>query len=48
MQGIVIQGPTNYCKEVVSIYKNIPNVVWSTWEDEPLKNIEFIKQMDKT
>jgi len=44
MQGIVIQGPTNYCKEVVSIYKDIPNVVWSTWEDEPLENIEFIKQ----
>jgi hypothetical protein len=44
MQGIVIQGPTNYCKEVAPIYKNIPNVVWSTWEDEPLENINFIKQ----
>jgi hypothetical protein len=44
MQGIVIQGPTNYCKEVAPIYKDIPNVVWSTWEDEPLENIEYIKQ----
>jgi hypothetical protein len=44
MQGIVIQGPTNYCKEVASIYKDIPNVVWSTWEDEPIENINFIKQ----
>lgn len=44
MQGIVIQGPTNYCKEVAPIYKGIPNVVWSTWEDEPIENIEFIKQ----
>lgn len=44
MQGIVIQGPTNYCKEVAPLYKDIPNVVWSTWKDEPLENIEFIKQ----
>jgi hypothetical protein len=44
MQGIVIQGPTNYYKEVVPIYKDIPNIVWSTWEDEPIENIEFIKQ----
>lgn len=44
MQGIVIQGPTNYYKEIVPIYKDIPNVVWSTWEDEPVENIEFINQ----
>ncbi len=44
MQGIVIQGPTNFCKEVAPLYKDIPNVVWSTWEDEPVENIEFIKQ----
>jgi hypothetical protein len=44
MQGIVIQGPTNYCEQVISCYKNIPDVVWSTWEDEPQKNINFIKK----
>ena len=41
-QGIVIQGPTNYYKEIVECYKNIPNVVWSTWDDEPSENIEYI------
>ena len=44
MQGIVIQGPTNYCREVAPLYKDRPNIVWSTWEDEPEENIEFIKQ----
>lgn len=43
MQGIVIQGPTNYCKQIVPVYENIPNVVWSTWDDEPLENINYIK-----
>ena len=44
MQGIVIQGPTNYYKEVLKSYKNVPNIVWSTWDDEPLENIEYIKK----
>lgn len=44
MQGIVIQGPTNYCREVAPTYQNIPNTVWATWEDEPLENIRFIEQ----
>jgi len=44
MQGVVIQGPTNYYKEVVECYKNIPNVVWSTWDDEPSENIEYISK----
>jgi len=44
MQGIVIQGPTNHYKEVLKSYKNVPNVVWSTWDDEPLENIEYIKK----
>jgi hypothetical protein len=44
MQGIVIQGPTSYYKQVISCYKDIPNVVWSTWEDEPKENIDFIKK----
>ena len=44
IQGIVIQGPTNYCREVAPIYENVPNVVWSTWEDEPQENIQYIQQ----
>lgn len=44
MQGVVIQGPTNYFKEVVDVWKGWPNVVWSTWEDEPKENIEYIAQ----
>jgi hypothetical protein len=44
MQGIVIQGPTNYYKEIVSCYKDVLNVVWSTWGDEPLENIQYIEQ----
>jgi hypothetical protein len=43
MQGIVIQGPTNYCKEIIDCYQNIPNVVFSTWDDEPQENIDYIK-----
>ena len=43
-QGVVIQGPTNYYKEVIECYKDIPNVVWSTWDDEPLENVEYIKK----
>lgn len=43
MQGIVIQGPTNYCREIIECYENIPNVVFSTWDDEPQENIEYIK-----
>ena len=42
-QGIVIQGPTNYCKEIVDCYVNIPNVVFSTWDDELQENIDYIK-----
>lgn len=44
MQGIVIQGPTDYCKYIVPVYRNIENVVWSTWVDELPENIEYIKQ----
>lgn len=44
MQGIVIQGPTDYCEQIIPCYKDIPNVVWSTWEDEPEENIRYIEQ----
>jgi hypothetical protein len=43
MQGIVIQGPTDYCYETIADYKDIPNVVFSTWDDEPSEKIEYIK-----
>lgn len=43
MQGIVIQGSTGYVNEVIDLYKGIPNVVFSTWEDEPEENIQLIK-----
>lgn len=42
-QGIVIQGPTNYYREIVDCYTDIPNVVFSTWDDEPQENIDYIK-----
>jgi hypothetical protein len=44
MQGIVIQGPTKYYKEMVDHYKDIPNIVWSTWDDEPYENIKYISE----
>lgn len=44
MQGIVIQGPTNYWNQIIHSYKNFPNVVWSTWDDEPIENINSIKK----
>jgi hypothetical protein len=44
MQGIVIQGPTNYCKQIVEHYKHIDNIVWSTWDDEPVENLKYIKE----
>jgi hypothetical protein len=43
MRGVVIQGPTNYCKEIIDCYIDIPNVVFSTWNDEPQENIDYIK-----
>lgn len=43
MQGIVIQGPTNYYKELSDYYYQFDNVVWSTWDNEPKENIDYIK-----
>jgi hypothetical protein len=42
-QGIVIQGPTNYCEQIINCYSGLSGVVFSTWEDEPRENIEFIR-----
>jgi hypothetical protein len=44
MQGIVIQGPTAYWDQIIEVYKDVPNVVWSTWDDEPIENIKNIEQ----
>lgn len=45
-QAIVIQGPTQFYKEICECYRNIDNVVWSTWYDEPSENLNYIgKQM---
>ncbi len=41
--GTVIQGPTIFYKEIVAHYKDVPNVVWSTWEDEPAEHIAYIR-----
>lgn len=44
MQGIVIQGPTTFAKEIAASYKAIDNIVWSTWDDEPQDKIKIIKE----
>ena len=42
-QGIVIQGPTEYYKELADYYQQFDYVVWSTWEGEPQENIDYIE-----
>ena len=43
MQGIILQGPTNYYKEVADHYSQYPNVVWATWSDESVVRLEYIR-----
>lgn len=43
MQGIVIQGPTTYFKEISDNWSGWPNVIWSTWTTEPQFNIDYIR-----
>lgn len=43
MQGIIIQGPTDYYKEVADHYSQYPNVVWATWNDESIVRLEYIR-----
>ena len=43
MQGIVIQGPTDYYKEVADHYSQYPNIVWATWNDESVVRLEYIR-----
>lgn len=47
MVGIVIQGPTDFCKRIVDFYsgeaiQKDAVVVWSTWKNEPEENLEYI------
>lgn len=42
MQGIIIQGPTEYYKEIGDFYSQFNNIVWSTWEDEPKEHLDYI------
>jgi hypothetical protein len=41
-QGICIQGPTEYYKELTDYYSQFDNVVWATWNDESVINIDYI------
>lgn len=43
MQGICIQGSTTYFKELADNWSKWPNVVFSTWDDEDPKAIEYIR-----
>ena len=42
-QGIVIQGPTEYYKELADYYSKFENVVWATWNDESLIRLDYIR-----
>jgi hypothetical protein len=42
-QGIVIQGPTEYYKELADYYSQFENVVWATWNDESITRLDYIR-----
>ena len=42
-QGIVIQGPTEYYKELTDYYSKFDNVVWATWNDESITRLDYIR-----
>ena len=42
-QGIVIQGNTDYCRDIIDCYLDVTNIIFSTWDDEPKENIEYLK-----
>ena len=42
-QGIVIQGPTGYYKELANYYSQFDNVVWATWNDESVTRLDYIR-----
>jgi len=42
-QGIIIQGPTEYYKELADYYSQFENVVWATWNDESVVRLDYIR-----
>ena len=42
-QGIIIQGPTEYYKEMANHYSQFNNVVWATWNDESITRLNYIR-----
>lgn len=42
-QGIAIQGPTEYYKELADYYSKFENVVWATWNDESIIRLDYIR-----
>jgi hypothetical protein len=42
-QGIVIQGPADYYKELTDYYSQFDNVVWATWNDESKVRLDYIQ-----
>jgi len=43
-QGIIIQGPTNFYKELADHYSQFENVVWATWNDESVVRLDYIRK----
>ena len=42
-QGIIIQGPTDYYKELTAHYSKFNNIVWATWNDESVTKLNYIR-----
>jgi hypothetical protein len=42
-QGIIIQGPTEYYKELADYYSQFDNVVWATWNGESVMSLDYIR-----
>ena len=42
-QGILIQGPTEFYKKLADHYSKFDNVVWSTWNNESVTRLDYIK-----
>ena len=42
-QAIVIQGPTDFYKEMADHYSQYDKVVWATWNDESALRLDYIK-----
>ena len=45
MQGIIIQGPTNYFKEVADHYSQYPNVVWTIETGHQMSLLHFCRSL---